>query len=464
LLIMVDFTKALVSFAWAQSLFGTQQALNLLTPRSRDRPGSGAAAAFQAVADAAGGELQGFLRTAYELGGALQSQAVDRLSLNVLNPFAVGRVAAGALRQSVDVVRLLASPEDLRLAWQEFRDKMRVFFWVREVGSLLDLPRDGSYVPLTELVARAYALDPFPALWAVEGAGHYYADSLRTGDQYPRDLLTDARAAAVPDSALTMLHAGIGLSFADNLLDGLTAQSPADQVRDVVRRFLALCRQNSRPGYVGAALESLGLAARDFHPQALVPLLDRALAELDPDAQAFFWHGVGRGIYFSPTYFLPVGRSPWQAVEMAKGEALHELGRLNAIAGLAWAVTMVNLLKPQVLAAVVRQHADEFARDDAFSYGVASSIAMRCDTTPGQEFIGTFCLYQPSDPGVAAAWEGLVKRACQESLGGLYPLLKKAGRLGELFRYQTEADLLRRLGYDAAAVSGGEKGSGTWGA
>jgi hypothetical protein len=432
---MADFTKSLLSFAWGQSLFGAQLALNLLTPRSPDRPGN-VATSVQAVADAAGGELDGFLRTAYELGGALQSQAVDRLSLDVLNPFAVGRVAAGALRQSVDVIRLLASPEELRLAWQEFRDKMRVFLWVRGVEGLLGLPKDGSYVPLTELVARAYALDPFPALWAVEGAGHYYADSVRGQSPDPHDLLTDSCAAAVPDSALTMLHAGIGLSFAQHLLDGVTPQTPAEQVRDVVRRFLALCRQNSRPGYVGAALESLGLVTRDFHPQALVPVVDHELAALDEEAQAHFWHGVGRAIYFSPTYFLPVGRSPWQAVEMANGEAPHELGRLNAIAGLAWAVTLVNMLQPQIMEAVIRQHADEFARDGAFSNGIGSSIIMRYDTTPGQEFIAAFCGHQPSDAGVAAVWDALVRRPCAEALSRVYPVLKEQGRLGEVFRFQ----------------------------
>src|SRR5207302_2748139 len=133
------------------------------------------------------------------------------------------------------------------------------FFWVRDVTSLLHLPAEGTYVPLTELVARAYALDPFPALWAVEGAGHYYGDSFWGKGEDPRDLLTDARAAAVPDASMTMLHAGIGLSFAQNLLADVSPRAPAEQVREVVRRFLALCRQNARPGYVGAALESLGL-------------------------------------------------------------------------------------------------------------------------------------------------------------------------------------------------------------
>jgi hypothetical protein len=433
---MVDFTKSLLSFGWAQSLLGAQQTLNLLTPRSQDRPRGETAAAFRAVADAAGGQLEGFLRTAYEVGNAVQGQALDWLAPDALNPFAVARLAAGALRQSVDVAQLLASPQDLRLAWQEFSDKLRVFFWVREVTSLLGLPKEGAYVPLTELVARAYALDPFPALWAVEGAGYYYAGRFWGRGQGPRDLLTDAHAAAVPNRSLMMLHAGIGMSFAKRLLNGMTPQAPAKQVGEVVRRFIALCRQNSRPGYAGAALESLGLVARVFRSPALVPVIDRELASLDQEAQAHFWHGVGRAIYFSPTYFLPVGRSPWRAVEMAHGEAPHELGRLNAVAGLAWAVTLVNMLQPQVMEAVVRRHAEEFVRDGAFGNGVGSSLVVRSETTPGQEFVAAFCAHQPSDPGVAAGWHVLVRRPCADALGRVYPVLKDEGRLGEVFRYR----------------------------
>jgi len=338
------------------------------------------------------------------------------------------------------VLGFLGSGGDAGLAWQEFKDKLQVFFWVRKVQSLLQLPPEGTYVPLSDLVARAYALDPFPALWAVEGAGHYYGDSFWGRGEDPRDLLTDARASAVPDKSMTMLHAGIGLSFAQHLLADITPQSPGPEIWGTLRRFIRLCLENSRPGYVGAAFESLGLVARDFHPRELVPVLDRQLALIDEEVLAYFWHGVGRAIYFSPTYFLPFGRSPWRAVEMVHGEAPHELGRLNAMAGLAWAMTLVNMRRPQVMEAVVRQHAGEFAREDAFSYGVAASIAMRYDTTPGQDFIARFCLYQPSDPGVAAAWEVLVRRPCMDALQRVYPALKETGRLGKLFRYQPPVD------------------------
>src|SRR5262249_18387100 len=162
---------------------------------------------------------------------------VDLLTWDSLSPIAIAQLSARLLRQSLDALLLLASPQELGLAWQEFRDKVRVFFWVKDVSNLLHLPPDGSYIPLTELVDRAYSLDPFPALWAIEGSGHYYADSLWDGERDPQGLLTDARANSVPDKAMTMLHAGIGLSFAQHLLENVTPRTPAKEVWRVVQHF-----------------------------------------------------------------------------------------------------------------------------------------------------------------------------------------------------------------------------------
>jgi hypothetical protein len=436
---MVEFTKSLLSFSWAQSLFGAQQLMNTLTVPTPGRRTGKATSAFTSVARATGDQLDNFLKGAYHIGDMLQQGAVDAavnfVTRDALNPNALLRSTAGLLRQALDILRFLAAGQDIRLAWREFTDKLQVFQWVRNVEALLHLPADGSYVPLTELVDRAYALGPFPALWAVEGAGHYYAVSLWGEEEDPRDLLTDARAAAAPDKSMTMLHAGIGLGFAERLLEKVGPETPAPEIRDVLRRFLALCHANARPGYVGAALESLGLVTRDFHPPELVPVIDRQLASLDEEALAYFWHGVGRAIYFSPTYFLPFGRTPWRAVEMCHGEAPHELGRLNAIAGLAWAMTLVNMQQPQILEVVVKRHGEEFIQNGAFANGISSSIIMRYDTTPGVRFILAFCQHQPADSGLAAAWNNLVRWPCEQGLGQRYPVLKENQQLGEIFRY-----------------------------
>src|SRR5207247_2088807 len=156
--------------------------------------------------------LGGAGREVYRVGDGLQRGAVevgfDVLTGNVFRPI---RQAAGVLRQAADAAEFVLSGQDVGLAWRELQNKLKVFQWVRNVESLLRLPADETYVPVTDLVARAYELGAFPALWAVEGAGHYYAVSLWGHRHGPRDLLTDARAAAAPAESLTMLHAGAGL-------------------------------------------------------------------------------------------------------------------------------------------------------------------------------------------------------------------------------------------------------------
>jgi hypothetical protein len=445
---MVELTKSMLNFSWAQSLFGAQHLLNLFAAPGPS--GSKGAAAFDAVAYTTADQLEGIFKDAFQVGDQLQRMTIDTafdfVTRDGLNPIALVRLTGMLVRQSLDTVQFILSPRALRLAWQEFRDKLRVFQWVRNVQSLLHLSPDVP-LPLTELVERSYALGDFPALWAVEGMGHYYADTFWGRDQDPRDILTSAEAQAVPDKSLTMLHAGIGLSFAQHLLETLTPETPGPEVRAVVERFLRLCRQNSRPGYVGAAMESLGLVARVFHPRELVPVIDQQLAEVDEEAQAYFWHGVGRAIYFSPTYFLPVGRSPWRAVEMTFGEAPHELGQLNALAGLAWAVTLVNMPQPQIMEAVIKAHGQEFSQSGAFANGISSSIIMRYDTTPDAPFISAFCQHQPagSDPSLPQLWNSLVRRPCEDALQRYYGILKQRQRLGEVFREQSLADLVARL-------------------
>jgi hypothetical protein len=438
---MLEETKALLRLSWAQSLFGVQQLANALRRPVAGRDHGVASAAFDSVSWAAQEQLGGGLRPVYVLGDMLQRSAVDATfnlmtGATLTNPGLTIRQGAGLLRQAAAVMRFLASGQDARLAWQEFQQKLQVFAWVRNVEAVLGLPADGSYVAPEELVRRAYALDAFPALWAVEGAGHYYAASAWVGDGDPHGLLTDGRTAAAPAKSLTMLHAGIGLAFAERLLKKVTTASQREEVRETLRRFLQLCRANSRAGYVGAALESLGLVARVFHSRELVAVLDRELAPLDEEALGCFWHGVGRGIYFSPTYFLPFAGEPWPAVQMCRGEAPHQTGRLNALAGLTWAMTLVNMREPAVMEAVVCQHGEELLPDGAFANGVSSAIVMRYDTTPEAPFLGAFCRHVPTDEAVRSLWDRLVRGPCEEAINQRHGALKKAGRLGEVFGYQ----------------------------
>jgi len=351
-------------------------------------------------------------------------------------PDLFARLGADLAERTASGLRIASSPRESLAAAVEIANKGEVYLLVRQVGRLLGVP-DGFPLPLLELVARAYGLGPFQALWAVEGLGHDYAVSWFTAGIEPRGILTTApRARALPPESLLMMHAGIGLGFAERLLEGAGRDTPPEALRLLVADVLRLCRESSRPGYLGAALESLGLVTGLFH-RPLVPGVDRALRDLsETEVLGFYWHGVGRALYFRAVNFLPC--STWPVFDAARRAAPDDAARRNAWAGLAWAITLVNQRQPWILAELlVEPHGEELARDDAFADGVASSIVMRYDSTPGAPFIEPFCAFRPRGPARAhELWEALVARPCRLALEVYYPALRAEDRLGSIFRYR----------------------------
>jgi len=340
-------------------------------------------------------------------------------------------------------ISLLIPGRDSRIAWQNAKNNADIIQLVAHVSAVL--PPPGTQAPLPELVEKCYALGSFSALWAVEGLGHWYADSFYGRREQPRELLTGNQAQGLPPKSLTMLHAGIGMSFAKRNLEKLTPQSPASEIRKAVEAVVELCKNSSQEGYRGAAVESLGLASRFLHGTRMVRALDEQLSQIDRALAGYLWHGAGRAIYFSPPNFMPAFRTPWRAVEMCRQEPPHELGRSNAIAGFAWAITLVNMRFPIIMETLLKYHGEELLQGDAFSNGVMSSLIMRYDISPDDPHIRAFHQYRPSDPKLAQLWDRLVKGPCDLALNLYHAVLKKHRRLDEVFRYQDLAALVGQL-------------------
>jgi hypothetical protein len=446
---MRELTKSAISYAWAMSLFGAEQFANVLSARRSERTGE----AFYTVTQAATEELGDILWAAYQVGDQLQRSSVNLLfdfaTLRAFNPSYASRLAEEFARQSAETVRALAPGENLSLAYQEFRNNYEVYNLVKHVHERLHIPSEGDY-PLAELVGRAYALGAYPDLWAVEGLGHDYAASLIERGAPVRNILTDERARVLPAKSLTMMHAGIGLAFAERLMKRVTPYSERAHARAVLTEFVTLCRDNSRPGYVGAAYESLGLVTRTWHAQT-VSLVDSVLSEVEPEAVGYFWHGAGRALYFLPIYFVPGLLSPWVAAEQ---EPPREDARLNMKAGLAWATTVVNVRQPRIMESLLRRDGARLARDAGFTNGLMSSLIMGYDITPGDPFIESFCAFRPDARDAAAVerWERMVAQPCREALQQIYPVLREHERLGEVFHYQDLSALAARLRQTRATV------------
>jgi hypothetical protein len=369
------------------------------------------------------------------LFGILSDMAKGMLTPQVLNPATALSLAGNPVERTAETLRLMLSGGNFVASAEELRNKGEVFTLVAAVSGLLGVPQE-SPLPLPQLVARAYALGAFYALWALEGLGRDYGDSFWRQRAVPHRILSPAAARGLPPGSLLMLHAGIGLSFAQHALAALRWNTPPGEISRMVAEAVLLDRENSLPGYAGAAYESLGLVTRSMHP-TMVAAVDRAVREVAPEVRGYFWHGVGRALYFWLFNFLPC--SDWQIFRMAAREAPDEAARLNACAGAAWAFVLVNQRQPRVLAdLVVKPHGRELARDGSFANGVASAIVVRRATTPDAPFIASFCGYRPNggDSGTAALWDDLVGLPGRRAVDVYHPWLQRHGRLGEVFQYQ----------------------------
>ena len=372
----------------------------------------------------------------------------DAITFDALNPRGMMRASLDMMRLSAEALKLLLPGQVSRVVWQEFKNKLQAFDLFENVDSVLSLSA-GTDVPLTKLIEKTRALDAYQAVWATEGVGHYHTEMCwdRTGT--PKDLLRSSDADALPVKSLTALHAGMGLSLANRLLKTIRSSDSESEIRVMLKKLLDLCRHNSRSGYVGVAYEALGLVTRNLYPH-LVQVVDRQLEEIDERLVGYFWHGVGRAIYFAPTNFLPFNSSPWRAVEMTEREPPHEIGRLNALAGLVWAMMLVNIRQPEILETMVRHHGTKFSQGDALSNGVSSAIMIWRDSTADDSCIAALCQHrpEPSDPDFNQLWTEQVLRAGRNALQRFYPVIRAHDCLGEVFQYQSLPELVGRLERD----------------
>lgn len=445
---MRDLTKSALTLPWAISMFGVQQLTNLVSaPPSADRL-AGAAKAFDAVADVTSRQLDGWARQTYQVGNGVQRTLVDLLMLKTpdIDSSALMRLAAemqqGPMFQAVVkygmppvgwIDSFLVARKDAPAVAQEFANKLHIITLVTQVHSQLGLHGD-TQLPLGELVAKASELETFPRLWAAEGLGNYVGDQAldRSGGEPVKGLLNDPAVAMLPPWSLTMLHAGIGMSFAKHVLKRLEPTSSPDVVVGAITEFVALCRDSSRTGYTGAALESLGLATRTLYPNVLLRI-DAHVASVDPELQGYFWHGAGRAMYFEPMNMLPSVNAPWRAIRRLDAEAPHDCARRNILSGLAWAITVVNMRNPTVMETFLAHHGQVAAQNAAFTNGVVSSLMMRYDTTREDARISPFVHYEPADPAIAALWRQLITAPCERALRQEYGQLSEQNELEQLF-------------------------------
>lgn len=227
--------------------------------------------------------------------------------------------------------------------------------------------------PLARFLDRAEPGDAFTRLWMLEGYGYGRTErALRRDESVP--WAGDARWR--PDGVRIPLHTGAGLALASRRLrdPGLRARC-SRSAESLVARFREDCRWASAEGWQGVAFEGLGLAVRSLRPE-LTGAVDRRLAD-DPELRALFWHGVGRALYFVPSHaWRPDGWSAWREAARPDGPT----ARTNRLAGLAWALTLVNIRQPEIVRGRWRgeggDRAGPSAADEPFGQGMAAALRL----------------------------------------------------------------------------------------
>ena len=340
------------------------------------------------------------------------------------------------------LITLLTPGRNSRVLTQECRNKCRIMMLVNSLTSYM--AADGS-TTLQSIVEQCYAQGDFPALWAIEGVGKDFAEWHMAKTLTPTRLLIDAPLEPKWEKSLLMLHAGIGMAFGKHWIEPLAEDCPDADVRKAVTSTVDLCRNNSRPGYYGPAIESLGLVTRFMKSPAFSMRVHKALTEYAPDSVGYYWRGMGRSIYFGPKNFMPGFSKPSRAIDMCAEEAPSEELRQGLLSGVAWAVTVVNMETPEVMEWVLENSEDYFGANPGYPNGVTSSVVMRYDITPGFPLIDRFRNYKPSDPKAAQLWKTAIAEPMRFAIETLHPLLQKNVCLGEIFHYQSLPDLAAKL-------------------
>ena len=466
---MVEIGKSVMRFSWAITVFGAQQAADLVTGKKRET----ASAAFDAVSFTAEKHLGDTLTGVYRAGDEMQQQILQG-KMPGLPDSAVNAIGQMVLKQPMMAAGVRASIPPLvwslsslyrkippKIAKLEAENKMWIMKLVEETGHEIEKP--GKMASLLKLVEDCYAMGEFPAVWAVEGVGHAWADVVYKRGEVPKNLLTGPEGDETPSKAMTMLHAGIGLSFAERRMHKVSPNIPHEDLRRIIEGFVADCKGSSRPGYTGAAYESLGLVVRYFHGPAMCKKVGAAASDIDPRIAGWFWRGVGRSIYFSTQNMTPSSASPWPGIDLCDSEAVDEASRRAMHAGRTWATTVVNMRHPRIFATILEHYGERFLKDDSCANGVMSSVIMRHDTTPDTELVEKYRNYVPTNAKVREFWRELVAEPIERALGKYYPVLRAHDRLDEVFRYQDLGALVQELekAPNPAGTDGSRKPRGT---
>ncbi len=343
--------------------------------------------------------------------------------------------ALTALRRSAAFLAARSPGPRGRRHWRELGNKLAAFEVFRRAEARARAA--GREVPLAVLVERTFGLPLSTRLWALEGLGYGHAEGRAAAGAEALGWPA-ADSSSLPAASLIALHCGMGLSLARRRL-AASAGAPAAELRRALAAYVTDCRRLAWPGHAAALLEALGFIARLRFARRAGEVA-RELARLDEEAHACFWHGRGRALYFLPRHAPPWPGAPrWLLATMAR-EAPPGECRENVLAGLAWAVTLINLRHPQVLEEFLTGQALGAAAAPGLAHGIGSSILVWHDCAPDEPCLASWRRYRPPPEGGGAIglWEREVSGPAEAAIARDADRPGRTPDVGDLFRVRSQ--------------------------
>jgi hypothetical protein len=288
-----------------------------------------------------------------------------------------------------------------RQTWQELANK--IVAWHGFAYADTYWPPNTGVQGLASVIQRVEAVEAYSRMWTMEGLGYHYAQLALRADPHPQNLLTADSLGGLPPNCLLPLHTGTGLALAEEAL----RRAGAAGLRAALDQLHQSCTLNTGASYAEVVFEPLGLVAVTIYPN-LVAEIGRELGSFGGGLAAYYWHGAGRGLYFTPFHFVPGASARRRAIAAALSIPDTLEGQQNAMAGLAWAMALVNVRQPEILDHILRVHQEQIQLSDAFANGVRSAMkvwhSLRLGNSQPRQFVSTL-----DEPGFGTRWSSLFR-------------------------------------------------------
>lgn len=261
-----------------------------------------------------------------------------------LNPHGIRQMIVRA----PNLATLMLPTSSTQLAWKQVRNRITAFGRFAKTLSDPTAPDSlracfgGSYDPTADNPVSVE--DAYQSMWSIEGFSFRKAiDACESGTPF---LANDEQQLGQLDAERKEwfpLHTGLGMGVASFFLQTLNRR-----LLDSIERIYDECQAWSRPKFISASIEPVGLVCGLLLNHQKVHRLANHLEQIDDAAADYFWHGFGRGIYFSPASIPPCLTAIWPDVLSILNRIESERHQMNSATGLGWATRLVNIQETQL--------------------------------------------------------------------------------------------------------------------